>query len=185
MHTHRHTLPQGSLDVVGYSYWSLLWKFIQTDVVWIMSSSCQQVNTAGNVVSLACMLSKNHRHHPLECGVNFCWVLRLFFFFFNKPRINCLDLTVINSHSKTFSNKQVLVLQYVLVLMLNISSGNISVCGMLGAFWGKEPARSQKKIKLLWCQKAQERNREQVLERAIKVEQFKLAGFTDKWFLPL
>lgn len=67
--------------------------------------------------------------------------------------------------------------KFLFVLRLNISPENISMC-MVEFFWGKKNPPEAKNIKLLWCQKAQRNSK--MLEKVIKVDQFKLAELADK-----
>lgn len=166
IHTHAHTLPQGSR----------MWLAIHTTLYycsltlnWRCLNNCVSKLTQQEVF---CHY-RNQRCHSDPSGIcaefSFCSHT-----FFDEPKINYLDLTLINSPTKTCK----FVLQYLLVLRLNWVQGTF-FCEF---FWEKRTCQmpKKKKIKLLWCQKAQK-----VLERVIKVDQFKLAGFTDKWFLPL
>lgn len=139
-----HRLPQDSR-----SCYSSLWKFIQTDVVWSMSSS---------------QTSQQSR----KCAANqFQPILR-----------SSWDLFFLNSHAFTAKKKN---------FWTSFSSFIFYLCMTFREFFTVAQKTKNRavaiNIRRLGCQKALWNSL--VLERPIKVHPFKLAGFTDKWLLPL
>lgn len=181
MNTHKHSFSGHSgsvwrfillLAMKVYTGWGCL------DNVFILSES-QYIR---NLVSLNLELSKKRRHFSDPSGT--CGEFSSGSHTLGKKtEMNYLDSKLINIYSKTFSNKQ--MVEFILQLLLkwlSDCSGNILKSVSCWVLQDVGTCQMQKK-ELLWCQKAQKNSK--VMERAIKVDQFKLAGFTDKWFLPL